>query len=236
MSSTSQQPAPPPSSARPKTVSPVLVILLCVLAYMLFWLAYDRFYVFPQHEAKYQEIMALVEAETKRSAEAADQDGATGPKEIAEAMGFNSGGLKDAGHFTSERFAYHRGFPLLTRFIEVYYKKDSKGNLYLVGVAHSDEDVLEDSPKPPVVPSELPPGTPDDPVEEEASGEKKTTEEPSDDKKTSEEPAEDVKPEDVKPDDAKAEKGQSDDQKAEDQKSDESDPPAPATDSTKQEG
>ena len=207
------------------------VLLFGVLAYMIFALAYDYLYVFPTHDAKYKEVMALVEAETKRSAEAADKDGATGPEEVAEVVGFGSGGIQDGGHYMYERFTYRRGLPWMNRFLEVYYK-GPQDDLRLVGVAHSDEDILEDTPKPPVVPSELPEGTPDDPPEEEVKGYKKATEEPADDKKTTEEPADDKKTTEEPADDKKTDDAQPDENKTDDKKSNDSEPPAdpPATD------
>jgi hypothetical protein len=104
----------------------IRVILFALLGYMIFALAYDYMYVFPTHTAKMEEMMALVETETARSADDRKANGPNGPAKVQEIMGFGpSNGLEDMGHYKKETYVYHRGLPFMTRWIDVFYKADA---------------------------------------------------------------------------------------------------------------
>lgn len=214
MASAPQNTSPPPASSGAMILR---VVLFGILAYMIFALAYDYLYVFPTHEAKYQELMAKVEEETKRSAEASvDQPESTGPKQVAEIVGFNSSGLQDGGHYQYERFSYRRGLPWMTRYLEVYYK-GPKDAPFIYSVAHADDEIEEARPKPPVVPSELPEGTPDGDEDEKEMEE-------NDKKKGITPPEEEPKPteEEPKPTEPATEEPATDEPKADSEKNEES--------------
>jgi hypothetical protein len=213
------------------------VVLFGILAYMIFALAYDYLYVFPTHEAKYKELMAKVEEETKRSAESnVEQPESTGPKQVAEIVGFNSGGLQDGGHYQYERFSYRRGLPWMTRYLEVYYK-GPKDAPFIYSVAHADDEIEEARPKPPVVPSELPEGTPDgeeDEKEMEENDKKKGITPPEEEPKpTEEEPKpteEEPKPAEPATEDPKTEEPKDDAPTTDEPKTDEPTVEEPKTD------
>lgn len=133
------------------------VILFAILAYMVFALAYDYLYVFPTHEKKFQALSDLIQEETSRSADARKEEGPNGPEKVQEIMGFAPAvPLEDMGHYSHERYTFRRALPWMTRNIDVYYKQyqgDSTPGIH--SVAHSEEDIPEAIPNPPVQPSEL---------------------------------------------------------------------------------
>jgi hypothetical protein len=169
------QAAPPANPA----ATIVRVILLAVLAYMIVWLAYDYLYVFPTHEKKFVELQELVSKETSRSAVDIKENGPTDPERVAEFIGFAPSTSEDKGHFLEEKFVFHRGFPLLSRNLYVFYKKyqgyDKPG---IVQVAKTEKDLEASRPLPPVVPKE-------DIPEDGDSTEKKPEEKPMTDEKPS---------------------------------------------------
>lgn len=184
----------------------IRVVLFLVLGYMVFALAYDFLYVFKTHEAKFQELSALVEKETARSADERKK-GAIGPKDVQETMGFApSVPLEDKGHYHHERYTFHRALPFMTRDIDVFYKKyqgDIEPGIY--SVAHSEEEAKQAEPTKAVEPREI--TEEDAPPADTKGGKKKKSDDTEtgttpDDTKT--DPPTDTPPTDPAPDDTKS--------------------------------
>lgn len=198
MTSVPQQNAPNRPKPASQTDTIIRIVLFAILGYMIFALAYDYLYVFKTHEAKFQELTKLVEQETSRSADDRKEKGPTGPKQVQEVMGFApSVPLEDKGHYSHERYTYRRGLLVLTRDIDVFYKKyhgDTEPGIY--SVAHTKEDLESATPAGAVQPNE---DAATEPTTDDKKGETKT-----DDKKTDETTTEPA-PEETKTDEKKAE-------------------------------
>jgi hypothetical protein len=107
-------------SNKKKTVSPLLIVLMLILAVMVWRLVHDRWIVVKQHAAAWDRINKLQEEMNAKPGAAA-----TGPQQVREAIGRKSttGEATPVEHYFREDYVWSRGLPWMKYYICVIYRK-----------------------------------------------------------------------------------------------------------------